>query len=67
VDIEFADFQVAEVDSIEVSFDFFQPDIFVTKDLAYEYTVLVPTDIARTVYSSSLKVCWIDVGLRIAR
>jgi hypothetical protein len=44
--IEFADFQVAEVNSIEVVVNLFKTNIFATKNLADEDATLMPTNVA---------------------
>jgi hypothetical protein len=55
-DIEFADFQTAEIHTIEVLFDLFESSVFTTKDLIDEETALVPVDIACISHALSLEV-----------
>lgn len=54
IDIEFADLQVAEVDSIEVLFNLFKSDVFATEDLADEDPTLVPAYVACIIDTSRL-------------
>jgi hypothetical protein len=66
-DIELANFQVAEVDSIEVVVNFFETDVLSSEHLTYKDAAFVPTDVACIVHSTSLEVFRIDVGHCVAR
>lgn len=66
VDIKLADFQIAEVDSVDFLFNLFKSDVFATEDLTDEDPTLMPTDVSCIIHTSSLEVSGIDIGVRIS-
>ena len=66
-DIELADFQIAEVNSVEVLFNLFKSDVFAPEDLTDENPALMPADVSRIIHTSSPEVSRIDIGLCVAR
>lgn len=67
IDIELSDFQIAEVNPIEVLFNLFKSDVFAPKDLTNEDATLMPADVSCIVHTPSLEVSRIDIGLCVAR
>lgn len=67
VDIELADFQIAEVNSVKVLVNLVKSDVFTPEDLTDEDPTFVPANVPCVVHTSSLKVSRIDICLCVAQ